>query len=57
MLIFSAAAAFNVALRERRIGSTLSIMFKSDPSIILLSINAGLPLAALIMVMALIGFA
>jgi hypothetical protein len=44
-------------LREHDIGSTLSIMFKSDhPSIILLAVNAGLPLAALIMMVMLIAY-
>jgi hypothetical protein len=38
---FQSAVASNVALREHDIGSTLSIMFKSDhPSIILLAVNA-----------------
>jgi hypothetical protein len=54
VLIFPAAPAFNVGLLKSGFGSTLSNMFKSDPSIILLSINAGLPLAALITVVVLI---
>jgi hypothetical protein len=56
MLNFLSAFAFKVGLRECGFGITLSaIMLKSDrPSIILLTVNAGVPLASLIVVIALI---
>jgi hypothetical protein len=55
MLNFRPAIAFNVGLPERGFGITLSVMFKSDrPSMIMLSVNAGVPLASLITVVALI---
>jgi hypothetical protein len=55
MLNFPPTLAFNVGLSERGFGITLPVMFKSDrPSMIMLSVNAGLPLASLITVVALI---
>jgi hypothetical protein len=52
---FRSAIAFNVSLPRRRLGITLLRMFKSDrSSAILLSINAGVPLASLIVVVAMI---
>jgi hypothetical protein len=54
MLNVPSAIAFNVSLRGHGIGRTLFGMSKSDHlSIILLSVNAGLPLVALIAVAAL----
>jgi hypothetical protein len=51
---FRSAIAFNVGLRGRGIGSTLFVMFRSDHLlIILLAVNAGLPLVALTAVVAL----
>jgi hypothetical protein len=55
LLNFLPAIAFNVSLPKRGFGITLSPMFKSDrPSMIMLSVNAGVPLASLITVVALI---
>jgi hypothetical protein len=54
MLNFPPAIAFNVGLPERSFGITLSIMFKSDrSSIIMLAVNAGVPLVSLVTVVAL----
>jgi hypothetical protein len=54
MLNFPPAIAFNVGLPERGFGITLSIMFKSDrSSIIMLAVNAGVPLVSLVTVVAL----
>jgi hypothetical protein len=44
-----------VSLPERGIGITLLVMFKSDrPSMMMLAVNAGVPLALLVSVVALI---
>jgi hypothetical protein len=52
---FQSAIAFNVSLPERGIGNTLLVMFKSDrPSMIMLAVNAGVPLVCLVAVVALI---
>jgi hypothetical protein len=52
---YQSAIAFNVSLPERGFGITLLVMFKSDrPSIIMLAVNAGLPLVSLVAVVALI---
>jgi hypothetical protein len=54
MLNFPPTTAFNVGLPERGFGITLSIMFKSDrSSIIMLAVNAGVPLVSLVTVVAL----
>jgi len=51
---FRSAIAFNVSLPERAFGITLFVMFKFDrPSIIMLAVNAGLPLVSLVTVVAL----
>jgi hypothetical protein len=53
--IFPSAIAFNVSLLERGLGITLSVMSKYDrPSMIMLAVNAGLPLVSLVAVVALI---
>lgn len=53
MLNFRSTTAFNVDLRGRGIGITLFVVFKADDLlIILLAINAGLPLGAPITVVA-----
>ena len=55
MLNFPPAIAFNVDLLERDFGITLPVMFKSDrSSMIMLAVNAGVPLASLVAVVALI---
>jgi hypothetical protein len=56
MLNFLSAFAFKVGLYGRGFGVTLSpIMLKSDrPSMILLTVNAGVPLASLIVVVTLL---
>jgi hypothetical protein len=52
---FPVSNAFNVSLPERGFGITLSVMFKSDrSSMIMLVVNAGIPLASLVAVVALI---
>jgi hypothetical protein len=52
---FPSAIAFNVSLPERGLGITLSVMSKYDrPSMIMLAVNAGLPLVFLVAVVALI---
>jgi hypothetical protein len=52
---FRSAIAFNVRLPERDFGITLAVMFKSDRlSMIMLSVNAGVPLVFLVAVVALI---
>jgi len=52
---FRSAIAFNVSLPERRVGITLFVMFKFDrPSMIMLAVNAGLPLVSLVVVVTLI---
>jgi hypothetical protein len=55
VLNFRSAIALNVGLQGCSFGMTLSVMFKSDrPSIILLAVNADVPLASLVAVVALI---
>ena len=52
---FRSAEAVNVSLPERGVGITLLAMFKFDrPSMIMLAVNAGLPLVSLVAVVALI---
>jgi hypothetical protein len=52
---FDQQKAFNVSLPERGFGITLVVMFKSDHlSMIMLSVNAGVPLLFLVAVVVLI---
>jgi hypothetical protein len=52
---FQSAIAFNVSLPGRAFGITLFAMFKFDrPSMIMLAVNAGVPLVSLVAVVALI---
>ena len=52
---YQSAIAFNVSLPERGFGITLVVMFKSDHlSMIMLSVNAGVPLLFLVAVVVLI---
>jgi hypothetical protein len=55
VLNFPPSIAFNVGLPERGFGMTVPVMFKSDrSSMIMLAVNAGVPLASLVAVVALI---
>jgi hypothetical protein len=52
---FRSAIAFKVGLPKHGFGITLAVMFKSDHlSVIMLSVNAGVPLVFLVAVVALI---